>query len=104
MHIQDHAMHAATLQQLWLYDSFDDCWFAEHCTIEALSYSAVHEASEGAHFLHLACQGGAARTPVLPVSYATLYKPGVGKLVQWKSHLQKTKNTSEPQKQFVVSI
>ena len=34
----------------------------------------------------------------------TLYKPGVGKLVQWKSHLQKTKNTSEPQNQFVVSI
>ena len=33
-----------------------------------------------------------------------LYKPGVGKLVQWKSHLQKTKNTSEPQNQFVVSI
>jgi len=23
---------------------------------------------------------------------------GVGKLVQWKSHLQKIKNTSEPQK------
>jgi len=33
----------------------------------------------------------------------TYYKPRVGKLVQWKSHLQKTKNTSEPQKQFVVS-
>jgi len=27
----------------------------------------------------------------------------VGKLVQCKSHLQKTKNTSEPQNQFVVS-
>jgi len=26
----------------------------------------------------------------------TQYKPGVGKLVQWKSHLQKIKNTSEP--------
>jgi len=30
--------------------------------LKALSYSAVHEISEGAHFLHLACQGGA-RTP-----------------------------------------
>jgi len=30
------------------------------------------------------------------------YKPGVCKLVQWKSHLWKTKNTSEPQNQFVV--
>jgi len=34
----------------------------------------------------------------------TQYKPGLGKLVQWKSHLQKIKNTSEPQNQFVVSI
>jgi len=34
----------------------------------------------------------------------TQYKPRVGKLVQWKSHLQKTKNTSVPQNQFVVSI
>jgi len=33
----------------------------------------------------------------------TYYKPGMGKLVQWKRHLQKTKNTSEPQNQFVVS-
>ena len=33
-----------------------------------------------------------------------LYTRGVSKLVQWKSHLQKTKNTSEQQKQFVVSI
>jgi len=32
----------------------------------------------------------------------TLYKPGMGKLVQRKSQLQKTKNTSEPQSQFVV--
>jgi len=31
----------------------------------------------------------------------TLYKPGVGKLVQCKSNLQKNKNTSEPQNQFV---
>jgi len=30
--------------------------------------------------------------------------PGVGKLVKWKSFLQKTKNTSEPQNQFVMSI
>jgi len=28
----------------------------------------------------------------------------MGKLVQQKSHLQKTKSTSEPQNQFVVSI
>jgi len=27
-----------------------------------------------------------------------------GKLVKWKSHLQKTKNTGEPQNQFAVSI
>jgi len=26
--------------------------------------------------------------------------PGMGKLVQQKSHLQNTKNTSEPQNQF----
>jgi len=29
--------------------------------------------------------------------------PGVGKLVQWESHWQKNKNTSEPQNQFVLS-
>jgi len=29
---------------------------------------------------------------------------GVGKLVKWQSFLQKTKNISEPQNQFVVSI
>jgi len=34
----------------------------------------------------------------------TLYKSGMSKLVQQKSHLQKTKSTSEPQNQFVVSI
>jgi len=28
----------------------------------------------------------------------------VGKIVQWKSHLQKIKNTSEPQNQFIVLI
>jgi len=28
----------------------------------------------------------------------------LGRLVQWKSHLQKIENTSEPQNQFVVSI
>jgi len=28
---------------------------------------------------------------------------GVVKVVQWKSHLQQTKDTSEPQKQFVVA-
>jgi len=33
----------------------------------------------------------------------TLYEPGVSILVQCKSHLQKTKNTGEPQNQFVVS-
>jgi len=31
-----------------------------------------------------------------------LYKPGVHKLVQCQGYLQKTKNTSEPQKQFLV--
>jgi len=30
--------------------------------------------------------------------------PGVGKLVKWHCFLQKTKNTSELQNQFVVSI
>jgi len=34
----------------------------------------------------------------------TWYKPGVGTLVQWKSRLQKIKNTSEPQNQCVMSI
>jgi len=29
---------------------------------------------------------------------------GVGKFVQWKSHLQKTKNTSELQNKFIVSV
>jgi len=29
---------------------------------------------------------------------------GVGKLVKWQSFLQKTKNTSERQNQFVVTI
>jgi len=32
------------------------------------------------------------------------YKPGVGKLVQWMIHLQKNKNTCEPQNWFVLSI
>jgi len=31
------------------------------------------------------------------------YKPGVGKLIQWKSYLQKIKNTSEPQNRFSVN-
>jgi len=26
-------VHCAPLQQLWIYDSFDDCWFAKHCGI-----------------------------------------------------------------------
>jgi len=30
--------------------------------------------------------------------------PGMSKLVKWKSFLQKTNNTSEPQNQFLVSI
>jgi len=30
--------------------------------------------------------------------------PGVGKLVKWQKFLQKTKNSSEPHNQFVVSI
>ena len=33
------AMHAAALQQLWIYDSFDDCWFAKHCTISVFEMS-----------------------------------------------------------------
>jgi len=36
--------------------------------------------------------------------FFTQFKPGLGKLVQYKSHLQKTKNTSKPQNQFVVSL
>jgi len=38
--------------------------------LEALSCSAVHEISEGVHFLHLAFQGGDAH-PYPPVTYAT---------------------------------
>jgi len=30
-------------------------------------------------------------------------KRGVGKLIKWKSHLEKTKNTRELQNQFAVS-
>ena len=32
-------MHAAALQQFWIYDSFDDCWFATHCTISVFKMS-----------------------------------------------------------------
>jgi len=62
------------------------CWFAKHCTISVQYLKcqdqrfskncrstfifALHEISEGAHFLHLACQGGR-RAPLPPVSYAT---------------------------------
>ena len=79
-------MHATALQQLWIYDSFDYCWFVEHCTIslfkmsrqnrfpkiaEALSYSAVHEIFEGAHFTFSLPGGGAHPWP--PVSYVTAW-------------------------------
>jgi len=32
-------MHAAALQQLWIYDSFDDCWLAKHCSISVFEMS-----------------------------------------------------------------
>jgi len=33
------AIHAAALQQLRIYDSFDDCSFAKHCTISVFEMS-----------------------------------------------------------------
>jgi len=32
-------MHAAALQQLWIYDAFDDRWFAKHCAISVFEMS-----------------------------------------------------------------
>jgi len=32
-------MHAAALQQLWIYDSFDDSWFAKHSSISVFKMS-----------------------------------------------------------------
>ena len=32
-------VHCTPLQQLWIYDSFDDCWFAKHCTISVFKMS-----------------------------------------------------------------
>ena len=73
------------LEQYWNYDSFDDCWFAKHCSIsvykmsrptdfrnfvEALSYSAVQETSKrGPIFYIFLAKGRGA--PLPPVSYAT---------------------------------
>ena len=71
--------------QLWIYDSFDDCWFAKHCTISVFKMSRPTDFQKlskhfhilqfmkclrGAHFLHLGCQGGRC-APLPPVSYAT---------------------------------
>jgi len=32
-------LHAAALQQLWIYGTFEDCWFAKHCTISVFKMS-----------------------------------------------------------------
>jgi len=32
-------LHAAALQQLWIYGSFADCWFARHCVISVFKMS-----------------------------------------------------------------
>ena len=40
--IGDSASNGATgmpLQQLVIYDSFEDCWFAKHCTISVIEMS-----------------------------------------------------------------
>jgi len=51
-------------------------------------------------------QGGVSPPAPLVMVLASLrpVQTRVGKLVQWKSQLQKTKNTGEQQNQFVVSI
>jgi len=32
-------VHCTPLQQLWIYDSFDDCWFAKQCSISIFKMS-----------------------------------------------------------------
>jgi len=34
-----NTMHAAALQQPWIYDSFDECWFAKNSTISVFTMS-----------------------------------------------------------------
>ena len=94
--------HAAALQQFWIYNLFDDCWFTKHCTISVFKMSRPTDFQKlykhfdilqfmkslrGAHFLHLACQAGGAR-PYPSVSYATGGLPSrlakcPGILLQW---------------------
>jgi len=86
-------MLAAALQQLWIYDLFDDCWFAKHCTISVFKMSRPTDFQKlqkhfhilqfmkslrVIHFLHLACQVGGAH-PCPPPSVTPLSTMGVGK-------------------------
>jgi len=32
-------VHCTRLQKLWIYDSFDDCWFAKHSSISVYKMS-----------------------------------------------------------------
>ena len=69
----------------WIYGSFDDCWFAKHCTKSVFKISRptgfqkvqkhfhilqFMKSLRAAHFLRLACRGGR-RAPLSPVSYVT---------------------------------
>jgi len=64
----------------WIYGSFDDCWFAKHCTKSVFKISRptgfqkaqkhfhilqFMKSLRAAHFLRLACRGGGAH-PCLP--------------------------------------
>jgi len=79
MHVHDDVLYTARGCNTF-YDSFDDCWFAKHCSISVFKMSRPTDfqnvlkhfqipqfmkSLKVAHFLHLACQG-AARTPAPP--------------------------------------
>jgi len=38
-HSRWYIVQYTSLQQLWIYDSFDDFWFAKHCTISVFKMS-----------------------------------------------------------------
>jgi len=81
-------VHCTALQQLWIYDSFDVCFLLNTARFQYLKCQdqqipktcrsifiiwSSRNLKEGAHFLHLACQGRW-RAPLSAVSCATAHR------------------------------
>ena len=101
------AMHAAALQQLWICDSFDDCWFAQHWSITVFKMWRPRISKNcRSTFIFcsswnlwggpiLACQGGAARTPA-PPSVTLLLRTGASNSNCSESKMRTYKVTRGP--------